>query len=272
MVEIGIQDGAWFWNSIWAHARMFDSPFRWTHILIEIALLDATRAVGFRPHRWLMNTTAGWLEEDSQRRTLMRSISIIAVLALTVCPAAVDAGTPQHTAVMKISGVPGQFIVQIDPTDWSQLLTLADSRAPSTSGTSNPLRSRSSSSLASRVSGGARSGEVGMQDITITRTVDHSSTEIAARCSVGAHIPEVTLKLARPGGNKAWYIEFELKNVLVTSFATSGSGQAEDVPTESLSMHFEEIDVEYTEADSGAHEPGNIPNDWNVPTATPDGP
>ena len=44
----------------------------------------------------------------------MRCTIGIVALALIICPGSVDAGTPQRTAVMKISGVPRQFTVQVD--------------------------------------------------------------------------------------------------------------------------------------------------------------
>lgn len=38
---------------------------------------------------------------------------------------------------------------------------------------------------------------------------------------------------------------YELKNVLVSSYQVGGAGQSENVPTEEISLNFEEIKVTY---------------------------
>ena len=88
----------------------------------------------------------------------MRCTLGIVALALIICPVSVDAGTRQPTAIMTISGVPGQFTVQVDQTDWSQIQGMPDPRAPSVYGPSNPLSSRGSSPLTSRGGGGGAFG------------------------------------------------------------------------------------------------------------------
>jgi type VI protein secretion system component Hcp len=44
----------------------------------------------------------------------------------------------------------------------------------------------------------------------------------------------------------------------------SGSGQAEDVPMDNLSINFEEIKVTYTENDAKGKKKGNIEYTWKV--------
>ena len=172
----------------------------------------------------------------------MRCTIGIVALALIICPGSVDAGTPQRTAVMKISGVPGQFTVQVDEDGWSQLQTIADTSAPSGSGPSNPLIARGTSSLASRGSGGgARSGPVGIQAITITKTMDQSSTRLFDQCASGTHLSSVTLEFVRTaGGNENEYLCYELVNATVESYQVGDSGD-DDRPTEIVTIRFDEI-------------------------------
>jgi len=162
----------------------------------------------------------------------MRCTIGIVALALIICPGSVDAGTPERTAVMKISGVPGQFTVQVDQDGWSQLQALQTPGVPSGAGSSNPLGARGTSSLASRGgTSGAGGGMAGIQDITIVKTTDQSSPNLASWCSTGEHFTEVTLHLVGTGEDEVGYLIYELKNVLVTSFNVGGSG-GEDRLTE----------------------------------------
>ena len=51
---------------------------------------------------------------------------------------------------------------------------------------------------------------------------------------------------------------------MVTSYLLTGSGQAEDVPTEEISLDYEEIKVTYTERDSTGSSKGNVEYSWKV--------
>jgi type VI protein secretion system component Hcp len=178
----------------------------------------------------------------------MRCTIGIVALALTICPGLVDAGTRQSTAIMTISGVPGQFTVQVDQTDWSQIQGMPDPRASPVYGPSNPLSSRGSSPLTSRGGGGgARSGEVGMQDFTLTKTVDKSSHELLSACSIGQHIAEVTLEVRGAGGDENEYLVIELTNVIVES-VNAGDATDEDRLTENVTLTYGKLHWEYRPA------------------------
>ena len=182
----------------------------------------------------------------------MRYTIGIVALALIICPGSVDAGTPERTVVMKISGVPGQFTVQVDQDGWSQLQALQAPGAPSGAESSNPLSSRGTSSLASRGSGGgARSGPAEIQEITITKVVDQSSPDLASACSTGDHLSEVTLEFAgTTGGNERGYTSYELVNAVIESFHTGSTGR-EGQPTETVTISFDEIRVVDTPSERG---------------------
>ena len=181
----------------------------------------------------------------------MRYTIGMVALALIICPASVDAGDPERTVVMKISGVPGQFTVQVDQDGWLQLQALQAPGAPSGAGSSNPLSSRGTSSLASRGDGGgARSGPAGIQEITITKTDDKSSPNLASACSTGEHPSEVTLVVEHAGGNERGYTSYELVNAVIESFHT-GSAGSEGQATETVTINFTEIRVADTPSGRG---------------------
>jgi len=176
----------------------------------------------------------------------MRCTIGIVALALIICPGSVDAGTPERTAVLKISGVPGQFTVQVDQDGWSQLQALQAPGAPPGSGPSNPLSARGTSSLASRGgTSGAGGGMAGIQDITITKTMDQASANLMDHCVEGHHISDATLEFVDVGGNESGNYVYELKNVLVESVNTGGTNDAGQ-PTEIVTIRFDEIRVTNT--------------------------
>lgn len=175
----------------------------------------------------------------------MRCTLGIVALALIICPGSVDAGTPQPTAVMTISGIPGQIAVHVDQTDWSQIQGMPDPRTSLAAGTSSLLSSRPGSPLTSRGSGGgARSGEVGMQDITVTKAIDKSSPEILSTCSTGEHFSEVTLEIRGAGGNEMEYLVIELTNVIVEGINTGGTTY-EGRRTENVTFSYGKLHWEY---------------------------
>ncbi|MEK6705683.1 MAG: type VI secretion system tube protein Hcp, partial [Bdellovibrionota bacterium] len=77
--------------------------------------------------------------------------------------------------------------------------------------------------------------------------------------------PKVDVHLTRPfpGGTPVTYCTFELKNVIVTSYHIGGSTQ-DVVPSESLSLNFEEIKVVYTEFDAAGKPKSTVQYGWNL--------
>ena len=175
----------------------------------------------------------------------MRSTSVVTALILIVCPVAIDAGTPQTTAIMKISGVPGQIAIPVDQTDWAQIQGLPDPTASRTVGSTSPLNARGSSSLASR--GGTLGGGGGgaaTQDISIVKELDHSSPKLATAFANGEHFSEVTLEFVPAGGNDLEYLVITLEACIVTSFSTGGVSGDADRPEE-LTLSYEKVSWEY---------------------------
>ena len=111
-----------------------------------------------------------------------------------------------------------------------------------------------------------RRGDVIVEDIVLTKEVDKSSPKLLEAVATGAIFPtvqiHVTTSYAEVG--RVTYFAYELKNVLVTSYSVSGSGSVDDVPTEQVTLNFEEIKVTYTENDSAGRTKGNVEYTWNV--------
>jgi len=111
-----------------------------------------------------------------------------------------------------------------------------------------------------------RRGDVIMEDIHCSKELDKASPKIAEAVCKGKVFPKVEIHLTASYTDRGriTYYAYEMKNVLVTSYNISGSGQSEDVPMEDFSLNFEEIKVTYTENDNKGKSKGNVEYSWKV--------
>ena len=110
--------------------------------------------------------------------------------------------------------------------------------------------------------GGGGGGKVSVQDLSVTKYIDKSSSVIYDYCSGGKQFAEATLTVRKAGGDSPLeYLVVTMKKVIVTTVSTGGSG-GEDRLTENLSLNFAEFKTAYQPqkpdgtADGGAIEFG----------------
>jgi type VI secretion system secreted protein Hcp len=94
--------------------------------------------------------------------------------------------------------------------------------------------------------GGGGSGKASFQDISVTKYVDKASNGLLRACSTGEALPTADLVVRKAGKKPLEYITIKMKNVLVTSVQTGGSG-GEDRLTENVSLNFAEVEYTYTD-------------------------
>lgn len=99
---------------------------------------------------------------------------------------------------------------------------------------------------------GGGAGKASFNDITITKYIDAASPNIMLFCANGKHFAKGKIIVRKAGGDSALeYLTIEFDQVLVTSYATGGSGGLERL-TETLSLNFAKVKVEYTtQSDKG---------------------
>jgi type VI secretion system secreted protein Hcp len=96
------------------------------------------------------------------------------------------------------------------------------------------------------VGGGAGAGKVNVQDLSLTKYIDKASTDLMLACCNGKHFPEATLVVRKAGEKPIEYLKVYMKDVLITSVSTGGSG-GEDRLTENVTLNFAKVKVVYTE-------------------------
>lgn len=101
-----------------------------------------------------------------------------------------------------------------------------------------------SNSGTTHMGGGGGSGKANFQDLSITKYVDSSSHALLMGSATGEHFKTASLHVRKAGKTQLEYITLEMKEVLVTSVTTGGSG-GEDRLTETISLNFGEVKFSY---------------------------
>ena len=127
---------------------------------------------------------------------------------------------------MKIKGIDGESTDAKRPKD---IEVLAWSWGMSQSGTMH-------------TGTGGGSGKVNVQDLSFTKYVDKASTVLMMACAKGTHFETAELRVRKAGDKPLDYITIKLKNVIITSLSTGGSG-GEDRLTENVTLNFSQFDV-----------------------------
>jgi type VI secretion system secreted protein Hcp len=114
--------------------------------------------------------------------------------------------------------------------------------------------------------GGATRTGADMGNIILVKKMDKSTPKLAEAVVRGSVVPSVEIHLTKEtaDGARIVYFAYELKNVQVVSYQISSSGQADQIPTEELSLNFEEIKVTYTELDAKGSAKGKVEYSWKI--------
>ncbi len=91
---------------------------------------------------------------------------------------------------------------------------------------------------------GGGAGKVAVQDISVTKYVDSATHALIQKCCKGAHFEEAILTVRKAGEMPLEYMILTMRQVMVTSVSTGGSG-GEDRLTENVALNFKEFTVEY---------------------------
>ncbi len=153
-------------------------------------------------------------------------------------------------AYIKFDGVDGESQDK-DHKAWSDLMSFSQGLTQPGGGSTGQTRRR---------------GDVIVDDLSCAKELDKASPKIAEAVANGKVFSKVEIHVTASytDAGRVTYYAYELKNVLVTHYHISGSGQSDSVPAEDFSLNFEEIKVTYTENDSKGNKKGNIEYSWKV--------
>ena len=115
--------------------------------------------------------------------------------------------------------------------------------------------------------GGGGSGKVAIQDLSITKYVDTSSTNLYLKCANGKHYPEALLTVRKSGENPVEYVKITMTDVMIGNISTGGSG-GEDRVTENVSLNFAKVKVEYTPQNADGSAAATMEMNWDIEANT----
>ena len=115
-----------------------------------------------------------------------------------------------------------------------------------------------SQSGTTHTSTGGGAGKVNVQDLSLTKHIDKSSTVLLQHCATGKHIAKAVLTVRKAGDKPLEYLVITLKDLLISSVQTGGSG-GEDRLTENVTINFGAYEVAYQQqAKTGGAEGGQV--------------
>lgn len=111
--------------------------------------------------------------------------------------------------------------------------------------------------------GGGGAGKANFQDISITKWIDKSSPILMLYTANGDHFKNAKLTVRKAGKKPLEYLIITMKDVLITSVSTGGSG-GEDKLTENVTLNFRECGVKYVEQKPDGGEGAKPEFKWNI--------
>ena len=113
------------------------------------------------------------------------------------------------------------------------------------------------------VGGGAGSGKVSVQDVTLSKFVDSSSPKLLLACCNGTHYPSAVLTVRKAGGKPVEYIKVKMEEILIAGVSTGGS-YSEDRLTENIILNFAKVSMDYTPQKADGSADTAIPFAWDI--------
>jgi len=95
--------------------------------------------------------------------------------------------------------------------------------------------------------GGGGSGKVAMQDFHFTMGINKAGPALFLACAQGDHIPKAILTCRKAGKEQQEFLKVTFSDILVSSYQTGGSGGADILPVDQISLNFAKIEIEYKE-------------------------
>jgi type VI secretion system secreted protein Hcp len=149
---------------------------------------------------------------------------------------------------LKLDGIKGE---SVDKGHKDEIAILAWSWGVSNSGSAH-------------LGGGAGSGKVNVQDLSLTKYIDVSTPDLMLSSCNGKHIAKAQLTVRKAGENALEYLIIKLEDILIASVSTGGSG-GEDRLTENVTLNFAKVDMEYTAQDAKGAAGAKPKMGWDIP-------
>jgi type VI secretion system secreted protein Hcp len=95
------------------------------------------------------------------------------------------------------------------------------------------------------VGSGGGAGKAIFQDLVIVHRIDKASPVLMQACAAGQHLKDATITHRKAGKGQHEYLIVKLDDVLITAVAHSGNSGQPDTGSETVSLSFGKVDLEY---------------------------
>jgi type VI secretion system secreted protein Hcp len=112
--------------------------------------------------------------------------------------------------------------------------------------------------------GGGGSGKVALQDFHFVMKINKASPKLMQACATGEHIKTGVLVARKAGKDQQEFLKVTMTDLLVSSYQTGGSGHAEIIPTDQISLNFAKIEFEYKDQKPDGTLGGAVKAGWNA--------
>lgn len=110
--------------------------------------------------------------------------------------------------------------------------------------------------------GGGGAGKVQIHDISVTKFVEKSSTELMLHCAGGKHIKEGLITVRKAGEKPVEYLKIKLTDILISGVQLAGQGS--DLLTENVTLNFAKFAVDYTEQKPDGTPGSPVTMGWDI--------
>jgi type VI secretion system secreted protein Hcp len=116
--------------------------------------------------------------------------------------------------------------------------------------------------------GGLSASKVSISSFNLMKRTELSSPKLFLACCSGTHIPKAVVSMRKQtgAGGQGVFLIYTFSEVMVESIQWSGSSGGDDVPTESVSLAFGSVTVEYKTQDATGKLIAGTPMGWNLTT------
>jgi len=120
-------------------------------------------------------------------------------------------------------------------------------------------------SVSQKTAGGRGSEEVNHSEFSVVTLLDAATPKLYDAACTGKPIPEVVIELWRSGGDPVKYMEYKLKEVLISGVIANGNPTGDNkFPTETIKMTYGAIEWTYTKQKPDGTAAGQVASKWNV--------
>lgn len=111
--------------------------------------------------------------------------------------------------------------------------------------------------------GGLASGKPSVSDLSLSKYIDKASPKLFLACCNGKSRPKMTFAIDRAAEKPVPYMKFTLENVVVSSYQLSGAGGG-DLPSESFSLAYTKVTIDYTPLDEKGAPQGTVSANYDI--------